>query len=163
MVDELVRVEVVLLPKKEKIWCADEVIPGVTEADEADVLEGRPGMTVEKLRTVEYAAKYLCCWRLNNFRPPQNSLRSSGQGMLHELSCPMVGSVTMASPQVPFTLSVVTFHLEDCQTLTFVAGFQGEVCRAQTERAALIYISDGKAAGDDLNVLAFKTSDVHVI
>ena len=59
-------------------------------------------------------------------------------------------------------LSVVTFHLEDCKPLTFVAGFQREVCRAQTERAALVYISDGKAAGDGLNVLAFKASDVHV-
>ena len=47
MLDELVRAEVVLLPKKEKTCCADVVIPGVTEADEADVLEGRPPITVE--------------------------------------------------------------------------------------------------------------------
>ena len=104
MLDELVCVEVELLPKKEKTWCPDEVIPGVTEADEADALDVRPGITLEKLRTVEYAAKYLCCWRFSSFRPPQNSFRSSGQGMSQELSSPRVGSGTMASPQVPYTL-----------------------------------------------------------
>lgn len=59
-------------------------------------------------------------------------------------------------------LSVVEARLEDSQPLTFIAGFQLEVCRAQTERSTLIYVSNGIGGSDGLNVLAFETSYVHV-
>ena len=59
-------------------------------------------------------------------------------------------------------LSVVEARLEYVQLLTFIAGFQLKVCRAQTERSTLIYISNGIGGSDGLNVLAFETSYVHV-
>ena len=49
----------------------DELIAPVTGADGIAALDviAKEGLKTEE----EYAAKYLCCWRFNNFRPPQYS------------------------------------------------------------------------------------------
>ena len=77
----------------------DELIAPVIGADGIAALDviAQEGVKTEE----EYAAKYLICWRFNNFRPPHNSFWSSTHGMLHEASSPIAGSVTMESPHVP--------------------------------------------------------------
>ena len=80
----------------------DELIAPVTGADGIAALDviAKEGLKTEE----EYAAKYLCCWRFNNFRPPQYSFWLSAHGILHETSSPIAGSVTMESPHVPYAL-----------------------------------------------------------
>ena len=79
----------------------------MTAVDETDGLDGLSGVGVKMIEIAEeYAAKNLCCWRFNNFRPPQNSFGLAAQGILHKSLSPIVGFATIEFPHVPYTLVI---------------------------------------------------------